>query len=67
MRIHDHDNVEVNLENGHKYAIYDIKKGSDIIKYGQSHDVHITAFHEYSEFGGSKNVPYSISMFCTVV
>ncbi|MBQ2916162.1 MAG: altronate dehydratase [Clostridia bacterium] len=35
MRIHDHDNVEVNLENGHKYAIYDIKKGSDIIKYGQ--------------------------------
>jgi altronate hydrolase len=29
------DNVEVNIESGHKYAICDIKKGENIIKYGQ--------------------------------
>ena len=34
MIIHELDNVEVNLENGHKYAIRDIKKGENIIKYG---------------------------------
>ena len=28
------DNVKVNLENGHKYAAKDIKKGERIIKYG---------------------------------
>ena len=28
------DNVEVNLENGHKYAVCDISKGERIIKYG---------------------------------
>ncbi len=33
--IHPHDNVEINLENGHKYARRDIKKGENIIKYGQ--------------------------------
>ena len=27
--------VEINLENGHKYALYDIAKGENIIKYGQ--------------------------------
>ena len=34
MVINKLDNVEVNLENGHKYAICDIKKGENIIKYG---------------------------------
>lgn len=34
MIIHELDNVEVNLEDGHKYAICDIKKGENIIKYG---------------------------------
>lgn len=34
MIIHKLDNVEVNLENGHKYAIRDIAKGENIIKYG---------------------------------
>lgn len=34
MRIHPSDNVEVNLENGHKYAIGEIAKGEQIIKYG---------------------------------
>lgn len=34
MIIHKFDNVEINLENGHKYALCDIKKGENIIKYG---------------------------------
>lgn len=34
MIIHKLDNVEVNLENGHKYALCDIKKNDNIIKYG---------------------------------
>ena len=34
MLIHKLDNVEVNLENGHKYAIAPIKKGENVIKYG---------------------------------
>lgn len=34
MKIHKLDNVEVNIENGHKYALTDIKKGENIIKYG---------------------------------
>ena len=32
--INEKDNVEINLENGHKYARFDIKKGDEIIKYG---------------------------------
>ncbi len=36
MIIHRLDNVEVNLEDGHKYALRDIKTGEDIIKYGNS-------------------------------
>lgn len=34
MLINSLDNVEVNLSNGHKYAVRDIKCGEDIIKYG---------------------------------
>ena len=34
MRINPLDNVEVNLETGHKFASRDIKKGENIIKYG---------------------------------
>ena len=34
MIINKLDNVEINLENGHKYALVDIKKGENIIKYG---------------------------------
>ena len=33
MIIHKLDNVEVNLNDGHKYALCDIKKGENIIKY----------------------------------
>ena len=32
--INPKDNVKVNLENGHKYALRNIKKGEEIIKYG---------------------------------
>ena len=35
MLINKLDNVDVNLNNGQKYAMRDIKKGEDIIKYGQ--------------------------------
>ena len=34
MLINKLDNVEVDIETGHKYAICDIKKGENIIKYG---------------------------------
>ncbi len=34
MLINRLDNVDINLENGHKYALCDIKKGENIIKYG---------------------------------
>ncbi len=34
MLINKLDNVEVNLEDGHKYALRDIRAGEDIIKYG---------------------------------
>lgn len=34
MIINPLDNVEVNIENGHKYAIKDIQQGENIIKYG---------------------------------
>ncbi len=34
MQIHPIDNVEVNIENGHKFALSDIRKGESVIKYG---------------------------------
>lgn len=34
MQIHKNDNVEINLENGHKYALCNIKAGERVIKYG---------------------------------
>jgi len=34
MLINKLDNVEVNLETGHKWAVRDIRQGEDIIKYG---------------------------------
>jgi altronate hydrolase len=34
MKINPADNVEVNLDTGHKFASQDIKKGENIIKYG---------------------------------
>lgn len=32
--IHPDDNVQVNIDNGHKYAVCNIKKGESVIKYG---------------------------------
>lgn len=34
MLINKLDNVEVSIDDGHKYAVCDIKEGEDIIKYG---------------------------------
>lgn len=34
--INEKDNVKINLDNGHKYALRNIKKGEEIIKYGFS-------------------------------
>lgn len=34
MIINKLDNVSINLENGHKYALRDIKEGENVIKYG---------------------------------
>ncbi len=34
MTINSLDNVEVDLKSGHKYALCDIKKGENVIKYG---------------------------------
>ena len=34
MLINKLDNVEINLNDGHKYALCDIKCGENIIKYG---------------------------------
>lgn len=34
MQINRLDNVDINLEDGHKYALRDIKAGENIIKYG---------------------------------
>jgi len=34
MIINNLDNVEINIENGHKYARYDIAAGENVIKYG---------------------------------
>lgn len=34
VKIHSKDNVHISLENGHKYALCNIKKGQPVIKYG---------------------------------
>ena len=44
MLINKLDNVDINLEDGHKYALRDIKEGENIIKYGNpighaTHDI----------------------------
>ncbi len=35
LKINELDNVEIDLSNGHKYALRDISEGENIIKYGQ--------------------------------
>ena len=76
MIIDNIDNVEINLENGHKYARRDIKKGEDIIKYGfpighatydikQGEHVHThnvkTNLSDQIEYEFSGDFPYEIT------
>ena len=60
MLINKLDNVEVNLENGHKYALRDIKKGENIIKYGNPIG-HATADIKAGEHVHTHNVATNLS------
>ncbi len=60
MIIHKLDNVEVNLEDGHKYAICDIKAGEHIIKYGNPIG-HATEDIKKGEHVHSHNVKTNLS------
>jgi len=60
MLINKLDNVEVNAENGHKYAICDIKKGENIIKYGMPIG-HATEDIKKSEHVHTHNVKTNLS------
>lgn len=60
MLIHKLDNVEVNLADGHKYALRDIKKGENIIKYGNPIG-HATADIKAGEHVHTHNVATNLS------
>ena len=60
MLIHKLDNVEVNLEDGHKYARFDIKKGENVIKYGNPIG-HATADIQKGEHVHTHNVATNLS------
>ena len=60
MLIHKLDNVEVNLEDGHKYARTDIKKGENVIKYGNPIG-HATADIKAGEHVHTHNVATNLS------
>ncbi len=60
MIIHKLDNVEVNLSDGHKYALRDIKKGENIIKYGNPIG-HAVADIKKGEHVHSHNVKTNLS------
>ena len=60
MIINKLDNVEINLENGHKYALCDIKKGENIIKYG-SPIAHATEDIKKGEHVHTHNVKTNLS------
>lgn len=60
MIIHKLDNVEVNLENGHKYALRDIAAGENIIKYGNPIG-HATQDIKCGEHVHSHNVKTNLS------
>ena len=55
MIINKLDNVEVNLENGHKYALCDIAPGENVIKYGNPIG-HATAFIKKGEHVHTHNM-----------
>ena len=54
------DNVEVNIEDGHKYAARDIQAGENIIKYGQPIG-HATADIKKGEHVHTHNVKTNLS------
>lgn len=60
MLINKLDNVEVNLADGHKYAIKDIKCGENVIKYGNPIG-HATADIKKGEHVHSHNVSTNLS------
>lgn len=66
--INEKDNVEVSLENGHKYALRDIKKGEKVIKYGfpigiASEDIkkgeHVHSHNLKTALSGIENYTYN--------
>lgn len=60
MIIHKLDNVEVNLKDGHKYALCNIKAGENIIKYGNPIG-HATTDIKKGEHVHSHNVKTNLS------
>ncbi len=60
MQINRLDNVDINLENGHKYALCDINVGEDIIKYGNPIG-HATAFIKKGEHVHTHNMKTNLS------
>ena len=60
MLIHALDNVEINLEDGHKYARRDIAKGENVIKYGNPIG-HATADIKAGEHVHTHNVATNLS------
>ena len=60
MLINKLDNVEVNLEDGHKYALRDISKGENVIKYGNPIG-HATADIKTGEHVHTHNVATNLS------
>lgn len=69
--IHPDDNVKVNLENGHKYAVKDIAKGESIIKYGfpigiAKKDIkleeHVHTHNLKTALSGEKDYTYTLSI-----
>ena len=60
MLINKLDNVDINLSDGHKYALRDIKCGEDIIKYGNSIG-HATSDIKKGEHVHTHNVKTNLS------
>ena len=60
MLINKLDNVDINLNDGHKYALRDIKKGENIIKYGNPIG-HATEDIKKGEHVHSHNVKTNLS------
>ena len=60
MLINKNDNVEINLSDGHKYALCDIAENENIIKYGQPIG-HATRFINKGEHVHSHNMKTNLS------